>query len=142
MRDDATFRTKYDAWLVAILALSIGGAVFAGVVAAVQGQRWGPLPALAVAAFIGWTANTTYTFRRSDLFVRSGPFRWRIPVADVTRVEATGNPLSSPAWSLDRLAVHFRRPGGREGALMISPKDKDGFLAELRARCPSVVVAS
>jgi len=61
------------------------------------------------------------------LLVRSGPFRWRVPIADIVRITPTTNALSSPALSLDRLRIEY----GRGSAIMISPRDKDQFLRDL-----------
>ncbi|RIK97992.1 MAG: hypothetical protein DCC71_21360 [Proteobacteria bacterium] len=96
---------------------------------------------LAVAGFIAWTLfGTAYRIGDDAILVRSGPFRWRIPLGAIVSVTPTRNPLSSPAVSLDRLRVAYRAARG-ERALMLSPADKAGFLAELAARCPSLRLA-
>jgi hypothetical protein len=61
------------------------------------------------------------------LVVRSGPFKWCIPIADITSITPTSNPLSSPALSLDRLRIEY----GRGHLLMISPRDKEQFVRDL-----------
>ena len=58
-------------------------------------------------------------------------FRWKININDITQIEPTHNPLSSPALSLDRLKIYYRKDG-RVATVMISPKDKEGFLNILR----------
>jgi len=63
--------------------------------------------------------------------------RWRIPLASIVNVEPTRNPLSSPAWSLDRLRVRWRR-GARIRWIQISPENKLAFLLELSARDPAL----
>ncbi|WP_171258493.1 PH domain-containing protein, partial [Acinetobacter pittii] len=57
-------------------------------------------------------------------------FRWKININDITRIEPTHNPLSSPALSLDRLKIYYRKDG-RVATVMISPKDKESFLNTL-----------
>ena len=57
--------------------------------------------------------------------------RYKVPLAEVTAVRSTRNPLSSPALSLDRLEITYGRR-----RIMISPEDKARFLKELEARCP------
>ncbi len=52
-----------------------------------------------------------------------------IPLAEISEVRPTSNPLSAPALSLDRLRVQFGR--GLVGAVFISPVDRDHFLDEL-----------
>lgn len=70
---------------------------------------------------------THYTLDSQLLLVQSGPFKWRVPVADITNITPTKNPLSSPALSLDRLRIDY----GRSNTLMISPRDKEQFLKDI-----------
>jgi hypothetical protein len=75
-----------------------------------------------------WICTTTrYDLSRQSLIVRSGPFRWSIPLADIKSVTPTRNPLSSPALSLDRLRIEY----GQGRAIMISPSDKGAFVRAL-----------
>jgi hypothetical protein len=78
----------------------------------------------------GLYATTHYTITSDMLLVRSGPFAWVIPLREITRIEPTRNPASSPAFSLDRLSIYY----GLGNRLMISPTDKENFLATLRKR--------
>ena len=85
-----------------------------------------------MAVFMVWILfSVYYTSRPSDLLVRAAFFRWRIPLDQITEVFPTHNPLSSPALSLDRLRVNYKRPSGRTWWVMISPKEKDRFLDDL-----------
>ncbi len=56
--------------------------------------------------------------------------RQQIPLTSIAEVSQSRNPLSAPAWSLDRLRVSYRR-GREDGLVLISPEDKLGFLREL-----------
>ena len=67
--------------------------------------------------------GTHYTVSGNTLRVACGPFRWKVPLDAIQSVEATRNPLSSPALSLDRLRIHYGRR-----RIMVSPSDKAGFL--------------
>jgi len=126
-----TFRSKVDTWLVLILVAS-ALLVLVGVGAATRTGEMSLAAATAavlVAAGIpAWIFTTTrYDLSRGTLLVRSGPFRWSIPVADIKSITPTHNPLSSPALSLDRLRIEY----GQGRAVMISPNDKDAFLRAL-----------
>jgi len=90
------------------------------------------LPSLLIGAGLPvWLfINTSYTLTDSSLLVRSGPFRWTVPVAEITKVMPTNSVLSSPALSLDRLRIEYSR--GK--VVMISPKLKEEFLQDLNAR--------
>jgi hypothetical protein len=79
-------------------------------------------------ALVAWIfLSTRYVVENGRLDVRSGPFRWRVPIDAISRIERTRNPLSSPALSLDRLAIEY--DGKR---LMISPLDRAGFLDAIK----------
>jgi hypothetical protein len=123
------FKSKIDRWLLYLL---IAVMVFEFVVlgfAATQAQHRGEaiamiVAALAIAALVGsMLVSTHYTVDGTTLRIACGPFRWKVPIDAIESVEATRNPLSSPALSLDRLRIDY---GKRR--IMVSPADKSGFL--------------
>ncbi len=124
------FRSKIDTWLLVLLvaALAIVFVSFFGAV----GDGLPPgilLVFFAVVMLVGGLIVSTlvathYTIDGDTLIVVSGPMRWRIPIAEIQKVEATKQPWSSPALSLDRLRLHY----GNGRRIMISPADKKGFL--------------
>ncbi|MBI4563804.1 MAG: PH domain-containing protein [Planctomycetes bacterium] len=64
--------------------------------------------------------------------VRSGRFiRMHVPISGILAVAPSRNPLSAPAWSLDRLRIDYVRPSGRKAFLLISPRERTAFLDEL-----------
>ena len=128
------YRSKVDAWI----ALLVGGgalvSVFVGATLLWQGQRLGWLVLLLMPGLLrllAWPID--YEVTSAELIIRAGVLRWRIPIASIVHVEPTRNPLSSPAWSLDRLRVRWRR-GARVRWIQISPEDKQAFLSELTTR--------
>jgi len=136
-----TFPSKIDRWL-AILVIG-AMAIEAGIgLAIIIGQQrgWGVgLIMIGVALFIAWTfAQTFYVVQGPELLIRSGIFRWRIQLAEIEIIEPTRNPLSSPALSLDRLAIRFRRRG-KLRKIMISPLDQANFLDAVAANSPGFV---
>jgi hypothetical protein len=144
---ELVFPSKRDAWIVAVIWVAFA-ALLAG--ARVMLGSPGPLVAriplagfmLLAAGFSLWvTYGTRYTVTAAEITVQAGPLRWRIPLAAITSIEPSGNPLSSPAVSLDRLRVVHRDADGRERAILLSPADKAGFLAAVAARCPSLALA-
>ena len=126
-----TFRSKVDTWIVLIL----GASALVVVVGVGMATRTGEVSVVAAVATVlvaagipAWIfATTRYDLSRESLIVRSGPFRWNIPLVDIKSVTPTRNPLSSPAFSLDRLRIEY----GQKRAVMISPSDKDAFLRDL-----------
>lgn len=132
---DPVFRSKVDVWLVLLL---VGAPVLvleffldgSGV-----NDRYANLLAVlivvvVVGIFLWLYLSTRYTLTAEFLLVHSGPFSWAIPLRDISAIEPTHNPSSSPALSLDRLLIRYG--GGAE--LMISPADKAGFMTALRKR--------
>lgn len=129
-------RSKYDWWLLAILII----ATIAGIVAGVGVLIAEPLPDSLIGLFtpvilvgVWWMIlGMRYEIAAPDLVIRAGVFRWRVPLAGIRAVRPTHNPLSSPAGSLDRLNIEYEIKG-RKRWIMISPRDKAAFIADLRA---------
>ena len=78
--------------------------------------------------------GTVYTFTDGMLSVRCGPFRWNIDVSTIRSATPSDDPGSAPACSLDRIAIVY----GDE-TILVSPVDRDVFLAELARRNPALV---
>lgn len=74
-----------------------------------------------------------YEITVSHLLIRSGWLKYQIPLSTIEKVRATRNPLSAPAWSLDRLQIDYRR-NDRARIALISPENKARFLSELLER--------
>jgi hypothetical protein len=85
----------------------------------------GLLPALVLPLWL--LLGTRYQLMAERLLVRCGPFRWRILLAEIRAVTPIRSLLSGPALSLDRLRVDY----GRWRSVLISPRDRHAFLADL-----------
>lgn len=132
-----TFESKRDAWLVALIW---GAVLVCGYSALAQFWSGAPLgiraPALiglgASAAFMLWVLyGTRYRLSDTELLILCGPFRYRVLLKEIRSVEPSRNPLSSPACSLDRLAIRWGAGGKR---ILISPEDKSAFMRILKER--------
>ncbi|ARD28410.1 PH domain-containing protein [Acinetobacter lactucae] len=77
--------------------------------------------------------NTYYVVENNTLIIKSLVFRWKININDITQIEPTHNPLSSPALSLDRLKIYYMK-NGEVTSVMISPKDKERFFQAINKR--------
>ncbi len=82
-----------------------------------------------VLAALTWPVR--YTFAEDRLIVAFGWCRYRIPYAQITAAAPTRSPWSSPALSMDRVRISY----GTKWVL-ISPRNRAGFLAELQRRAP------
>jgi membrane protein YdbS with pleckstrin-like domain len=130
---DPVFRSKVDLWLVA-LAVGIPVLVVEFMLEGIGiDDRGADVIAIAIVvvvlAFFVWLYfSTRYTITSQTLLVKAGPFSWVVPLREITSIEPTRNPASSPALSLDRLLIRYG--GGDE--LMVSPVDKAGFMAAIK----------
>lgn len=128
------YRSKVDSWLVVVLVIGMLISVGASISVFLAGGLaywWVVALALVIAAFPAWILlSTKYTLDDELLLVQSGPLKWRVPVAEISRITPTHNPLSSPALSLDRLRIDY----GNGKAIMISPLEKEQFIADLEAK--------
>ena len=126
------YRSKVDTWLGIIL----GGVPLASLFAAWQlvhapvPGRWLlaiPILLLGVCLPLSLLLFTTYRIKDALLKIRSGFFTWDIPIHTISKVEATNDPVSSPALSLDRIRIEY----GPAKSVAISPLKKDDFLRDL-----------
>lgn len=143
MSEPISFKSKIDTWLLVVLLTAVAACVLgaAHVYSIAAEGEMGRLWFLAVllialcavgAALPLWLlVGTRYTLTDTDLDVRSGPFRWTIPLDGIEQITATREMRSSPAMSLDRLKIRY---GGGKRSTMISPEHKDVFLRSLESR--------
>jgi hypothetical protein len=129
------YPSKVDWWMGLLLAVAPLACVAALVTTIIHGA--GILSALAGTVFLaglyaGLVLPMRYAVTADQLVVRHGLVKQRVALEEITEVRPTRNPLSSPALSLDRLSVKYH--GGFFKEVLLSPADKEGFLAELAER--------
>ncbi|TLY78355.1 MAG: hypothetical protein E6K49_05935 [Gammaproteobacteria bacterium] len=130
-----TYRSKVDGLIAFYLVVLPLGLILA--IGSVLPEQM-HLAALALRAvllclliFFLWTLlGTSYMVDAESLDVRSGPFRWTIPLRDIRSVTRTRDPHSAPALSFDRLRIEY----GDGRSLLVSPQDQDGFIRDLQRR--------
>lgn len=137
------FSSKIDLWLWALITLTAAVCVAAVVMTGLQGPLVGAVTMLAICllalALPLWVVlRTDYELAEKDLLIRSGPFRWRVPLDRIASVAPSRNWVSAPALSLQRLRIAY----GKASAILISPRDPTKFLEELKRRCPAVEIAA
>ena len=97
------YRTKVDVGLAMGIGVFLGLGWMAAYLAIGRSYFFGwPLLAVVVGV-LALVLPVSYRLTETELVVRSGLLRWRIPFDAIQEVHPTSNPLSSPAWSLDRL---------------------------------------
>ena len=72
--------------------------------------------------------STNYHVIDGNLWINSGPFRWRITILSISRIGFSKSWKFSPALSLDRVVIEY--DGGK--LILISPKEKTIFLNAIR----------
>ncbi len=80
--------------------------------------------ALAAALPIWLLVSTVYEVDEENLLIRSGPFRWTIPLSDIRTIKPSKSLISSPALSLNRLRIEY----GSYKSILVSPEDQAGFI--------------
>jgi PH (Pleckstrin Homology) domain-containing protein len=130
------FPSKVDRWILVLMAIPLGFSVVA-VGSALMANP--PLPAVflmvgievLVLALIAATFRATrYEVTGREVIARSPPFRWRIEIDGIESIRPSRSLVSSPALSTDRLEIRYA--GGK--TLLVSPRDREGFLTAVVAR--------
>lgn len=132
------FRSKIDWWLLLIFIVITANIVIKIYEANYHYSLASNFPHLIIYSlviFIIWLPifNTYYVVENGTLVIKSLVFRWKININDITQIEPTHNPLSSPALSLDRLKIYYMK-NGKIATVMISPKNKEAFLQAINKR--------
>ncbi len=82
-------------------------------------------------------ASTYYIIRSDTLIVRcSIIYDEHIPVVSIISIRPSHDPIAAPAASMDRLEIRY----GKYDSILISPKDKAGFIAHLKTVNPKIIV--
>lgn len=121
-----------------LLYAAVCGAIAGSVTLALSGLP-GDLVSAAFLFVVGvvvplWLIRATYyVLDGQRLAIRCGPFRWSIPLEKIQSVKRTRSMLSGPALSLDRVQIRYGR-FGMFGSVLISPEQRDRFLADLETR--------
>jgi hypothetical protein len=133
-----TFRSKLGRELIIPISFILGGL---GFLMAYQRIWPGLIIIVCVAIFIAFIFLTTYyQIEGNTLKIRCGlTLNLKIDIGSIKRISETNNPLSSPATSIDRLELKFLK-NGKIDTVMISPKDKSGFIKMVTAINPAIDV--
>jgi hypothetical protein len=128
------YRSKVDTWVVILFGATIAfvaWAIFSEWKAGQESLLFVLIPLALGAGLPIWTLlGTHYTLDDATLKVRSGPLRWTVPLKGISKVEQTRTLASSPALSLDRIAITY----DRFSQVVISPHDREAFLSDLEHR--------
>lgn len=135
MEEKVVFKSKTGTGIILFLCLVLVPVSIISVVL----QAWlGLFFTILVAAFIlHMFLTTSYTFQGSILHIRCGFFFSKaVPVGSMRKISATRNPISSPAWSLDRLEILYHK----FDTILISPENKTEFIQHIQLLHPAIEV--
>ena len=127
------FSSKVDGWLVPVMLLAFAGLVAALIAVLIEPTPW-PVRVFAAVMVVLVTLllfsifrNTWYEVGDKELRIVCGPFRWTIPIGDISDIKRTRNPLSAPALSMDRLKISY----GKRKFVLVSPANPERFVVAL-----------
>ncbi len=139
------FPSKRDLWFILVVWAASIIAIVAGISILTD-----PVPlgakvtvfavCIAGAGFMLWALyGTAYTLTDDMLLIQSGPFRFRVPLAEIDEVVPSRKFLSglSCSLSLDRLKIRYRKGHRR---ILVSPHEKAAFLRALVDRAPHLAL--
>jgi PH (Pleckstrin Homology) domain-containing protein len=121
------------------LIIPLSAVLLGGLILAAGSRNWvgTVILFLAMAFMLHVFLNTYYEINGDNLKIRCGFLIDRdININEIVSVRETHNPLSAPATSIDRLELKL---SGKDSVL-ISPKDKIGFINHLKRIKPTIGV--
>jgi hypothetical protein len=124
------YRSKIDWWLMLVV---YGAFVFPIVEGIRMKQYIMSLVFVGIILLISVLFYTTrYTIEGENLLI----WRTKIDIKSIRKIYKTRNPLSSPALSIDRIAIVYNK----FDEVLISPADRAAFIQELVAINPAIEV--
>lgn len=142
------FRSKIDSFfvkLIVIVILILGLATFLPLFAESGNELSVVLTLTSVflimTTIILWCSFLIkYVFHQDYLFVKGGPFRSRISYENITKVSPTSSIFMGYRLLSSRDAIEIFYRTSLMGSVKISPKDQKAFIAELKKRCPNLLI--
>ena len=134
------FETKFDRWLVALVAVGVGVGCLVPVLVMLVLPEHGPIFwLLPLVPLVGLTALAAslpqyYEVREDGLFIRQGWRRVLLPYASLKDLRRESNLYSAPVFSADRIFISTDT--GR--CLVIAVAQEEQFLTEVLRRSPKL----
>ena len=125
------FKSKIDTWFAVLMVGSSAICLVASYFVLVSGEsilaRTLIVSLLIISSvWMIWSLiNTNYRITQGALILWCGPIRSRVQINNIQEIGPSRNIASGPACSIDRLYIRFK---GNKGGVLVSPKDRDGFV--------------
>ena len=128
----AVYRSAIDLWVPVLLLMTPVTATFFAVMLIRQGRAADAMTLFLMGAGLlivtgMFTLPCRYTILEDALSIRCGVLFYQIPFADIQRVERSASLRSGPALSVRRVLVETK-----SRKYLVSPKDRDAFIADLQ----------
>jgi hypothetical protein len=126
------YKSKVDWWLGIVLVYPI----FRSVASIIEGEWIGYIGIVLCLLFIVFISKSTrYIISENYLIVKCMFIvNDKIEISKIRKIEKSNSILSSPALSLDRIAIKFNR----YDEVYISPKERQAFIDELLKINPEI----
>ena len=128
------YKSKIDWWL----GLPLLYPIFLSVSSMIEGEWIGYVGMITILLFIVFISKSTrYIIVENQLIVKCMFIvNDRIEISKIRKIEKTNPLLSSPALSLDRIAIRYNK----FDEVYISPKEKQAFVDELLNVNPDIEI--
>lgn len=128
------FKSKIDWWL----GLPLLYPIFLSVTSIIEGKWIGYLLLISIVLFVVFISKSTkYVVNENQLVVKCMFIvNAKIEISTIRKIEKSNSILSSPALSMDRIAVRYNK----YDEIYLSPKEKQLFIDELVKRNSAIEV--
>ncbi|WP_324688729.1 PH domain-containing protein [Flavobacterium cheonhonense] len=124
------YKSKIDWWLIILIGALFGYPIIEGIISKDYLMSLVFFGLVVLIFLMFWSIQ--YKIVGEQLKV----WTTKIDIHSIKKVYRTNNPLSSPALSLDRIAIVYNK----YDEILISPKDQSAFIAHLLSINPNIVV--
>ncbi|MFY7958328.1 MAG: PH domain-containing protein, partial [Flavobacterium macrobrachii] len=124
------YKSKIDWWLIILILILFGYPIVDGILSKeyVLSLVFG----LILIIFFFLSKTIQYKIDGENLVI----WKTKIDIKTIRKIYRTNNPLSSPAMSLDRIAIVYNK----FDEVLLSPKERDEFINELLKINPNIEV--
>ena len=124
------FKSKVDWWLILLFLGIFGFPIVQGIWT--EDYLLVIIFSLVLIVLYFLSKTIRYIIKDEKLII----WRTKIDIKTIKKIYSTNNPLSSPALSLDRIAVVYNK----FDEVLISPKEREAFVQELLKINPNIEV--
>lgn len=124
------YKSKVDWWLIILIGCVFGYPIIDGILT--NEYFLSAIFAFVLVLFFLLAKTIKYRIEGGNLMI----WNTKIEIKSIRKIYRTNNPLSSPALSLDRLAIVYNK----FDEILISPKERNEFIDELLKINPSIEI--